>query len=108
MKLRSIALVFALLFARNAMAQTGPLRVFASNGVKGVMDGLVTQCERAIGRPLAIEFNTSASIKRKIESGEAFDVALLTSDTMDDLVKAGKIADAGRASLGRSGIGVGI
>ena len=79
-----------------------------SNGVKGVIDELRAQCEKAVGRPLAIDFNTSASVKQRIQSGEAFDVAILTTEIIDDLIKSGKIAPAGRADLARSGIGFGI
>src|SRR5207253_2866190 len=99
---------FMFLLAHQAAAQTTPLRVLCSNGMKGVVEELRARAEREIGRPLSIEFNTSAAFKQKIQSGEAFDVAILASDVLDDMIKAGKISAATRADLGRSGIGVGI
>lgn len=86
----------------------GQIRVLASNGVKAVLDELLPQFERANGRRLATEFGTTASIKQRIEKGEAFDVVIVTSEAVDDLIKAGKVARATRADLARSGIGVGI
>ena len=92
----------------HASAQTGDVHVLASNGVKALLEALVPQAERAIGRHLVMEFNTSAALKPRIESGEAFDVTVMTSDVLDDLVKAGKIAAGTSVGVARSGIGVGI
>jgi len=108
MKIRLAVITFIFLCALTARAQSNGLRVMGSNGVKGVIDELRAQCEKAVGRPLAIDFNTSASVKQRIQSGEAFDVAILTTEIIDDLIKSGKIAPAGRADLARSGIGFGI
>ncbi len=110
-KTRSIAATaagFILLFAHAAVAQTAEIHVFASNGVKAVIDDLKAKSEHALGVSLAIQFGTTAGLKQRIEAGEAFDVALLTADAIDDAIKAGKIAGATRADLARCGIGVGI
>src|SRR5580658_1985338 len=91
-----------------AVPLAAQVRVLASNGVKAAMEELRPQCERAAAQPLRIEYTTSASLAQRITAGEAFDVAILTSDLIDALTKAGKIAAGARAELGRSGIGVGI
>src|SRR5439155_18893052 len=57
---------------------------------------------------LAIVFGSSAALKRKIEAGDAFDLAILTPETTTDLTKAGKIASGTAADLARTGIGFGI
>src|SRR4030095_2950087 len=41
----------------------------------------------------------------RIEKGEAFDVAILTDDAIDALIKAGKISQAHRVRPARVGIG---
>ena len=63
-----------LLFAAGVPAQAPAVRVLASNGVQGALTEIIPQCEHAIGHPLAVEFGTTASIKPRIEGGEAFDV----------------------------------
>jgi molybdate transport system substrate-binding protein len=90
-----------------ASPEGAPLRVLSSNGVKGVIDEVRPELERAIGRPLAIEFSTSASLKPKIEQGEAFDVAILTPTMIDELASRGKIAAGSAVNIARSGVGVG-
>jgi molybdate transport system substrate-binding protein len=84
------------------------VRVVASNGVKAVMEELRPQCERASAQPVRMEYATSASLAQRIEAGEAFDVAILTTELIDALTKTGKLSPRGRVELGRSGIGVGI
>src|SRR6185369_14531533 len=94
-----------LLLAASAQAQNPPLRVAASNGVKAVIEELVPKAESTIGRRLVVEYNTTTALKQKIDAGEVFDVAILTTDGLDDLIKAGKITAATRAEFARSGIG---
>ena len=88
--------------------QGGPIRVLASNGVRAALQDLIPQWERAIGRPLSVEFDPSAAIKRKIEANEQFDVTVLTSDVIDSLSKEGKLAAHARSGIGRIGVGVGV
>ena len=115
MKIRALAAAIAMtiagisfLFAEGAAAQAPAVRILASNGVQGALNDIIPQCERAIGHPLAVEFNTTAVLKPRIESGEAFDFTILTSDAIDALIKEGKIAADSRANAARVGIGVGI
>ena len=88
--------------------QGAPIRVFVSNGVKTVIDELRPQWEKAAGHPVSFEFGTTASLKQRLEAGEAFDVAVLTSEAIADLVKNGKAAGASRVELARCGIGMGM
>ena len=90
-----------------AAPEATAVRVLSSNGVKGIIDEVRPEIERAIGRPLSIEFSTSASLKPKIEQGESFDVAILTPAMIDDLMKQGKIAAGSSINVARSGVGVG-
>ena len=115
MTLRSIAativattagLIF--LSTQEGAAQGPTVRVLVSNGMKAAMEEPQPQCERAIGHPLALDFNSTASLKKKIEAGEGFDVAIITSEAIGDLIKQGKLAGGSRADLGRSELGIGI
>ena len=88
--------------------QNGALRVLVSNGMKGTMEELQPQCEKAVGRSLAIQFGSTASLKKRIETGESFDVTIITTEAIGDLIKQGKLAGASRMDVGRSELGIGI
>lgn len=102
------SIILAALAAASAVAQTTEIHVLASNGIKAVLEDLRPQAEHAVGRPLAIEFNSSSALKQKIEAGETFDAAIVTSDLLEELAKEGKIVKGSTAGIARSGIGVGI
>src|SRR5881296_676814 len=105
MKRFAIAALVALFLSTLSDAQAPAVRVLASNGVRAVLQDLIPEAERAAGQPLAVEFGTSASIKRRIEANEPFDVTILASDVIDGLIKAGKLASDSRAEIARSGVG---
>jgi len=99
-------LLSAALFIGVPPAGAAHIRVLAGNGIRAALLELKPSFEKASGDTLSIDFSTSANLKERIEKGEAFDVAILTDDTMDALVKAGKLSPA-LTKLARVGIGVG-
>ena len=102
------AAAFFLLSAGHAAAQSTPVRVLVSNGMKAAMEELQPQCERAIGRPLAVTYNSTLSVKKMIEAGEPFDATFITREAIADLVKQGRLAGGSRVDLVRSELGIGI
>jgi molybdate transport system substrate-binding protein len=99
---------FICLLVQAAAAQQGAVHVLASNGMKGVVEELQPRCERAIGHPLSIEYNSTAALMQKIESGATFDVAILTSEAVAQLEKENKVSAGSRADFARSGIGLAV
>jgi len=96
------------MIARITPAQTAELRVLVSDGMKPAVEELTPRIEHATGRKLAAQFNSSKNLRDKIQAGEPFDAAIMTSDVVDELIQQGKIAAAGRAEIARTGMGVGI
>lgn len=94
------------LFGQSSPKQ--PIHVFASNGMKAVILDLQPQAERALGRPLTIDFGSTTGLLGKIDAGAPFDVAILTSDAIANLVKENKLAAATRAELSRCGVGFAV
>src|SRR5262245_3614895 len=106
-----VATTVALLFGFStppAAAQDNALRLLVSNGMKGSMEALQAQCEKEVGRRLAIQFGSTASLKQRIEAGEAFDVTIITVEAIDDLIKKALLTSTTRTAIGRSELGVGI
>lgn len=104
----AITMVLTFVSPRDAAAQDAAVRVLVSNGMKAAMEKLQPQCERAIGHLLAMQFHSTAAVKKQIEAGEQFDVTIITVEAIDDLTKEGKIARETRANVARSELGIGI
>jgi len=98
----------ACLLAAAGNAAAAEIRVLASNGIKAPMEALEPEFERATGNTLTIEYSTAATLKQRIEAGEAFDVAVLTNEVVADLIKSGALLPASRVELAAVGIGVGF
>jgi molybdate transport system substrate-binding protein len=94
--------------ALSLFGQQAPVHLLASNGMKAVILDLQPQAERALGRPLAIDFGSTTGLLGKINAGAPFDVAILTSDAIANLVKENKLAAAPRAELSRCGVGFAV
>src|SRR5262245_27318972 len=88
--------------------ERSPVHLLVSNGLKASMETLHTTCEATVGRPLDIRYNSTASVKKSIEAGERFDVTMITTEAIEDLVKQGKLAGDSKMSVGRSELGIGI
>jgi molybdate transport system substrate-binding protein len=104
----TFSILLAALGVAAASAQAAQIRLLASNGIKAAVEELKPQLEKASGSTLSIDFNTAATLRERIEKGEAFDVAILTDEAVDALIKAGKLSPMMRAKLARVGIGVGF
>lgn len=91
-----------------ASIRAAEIKVLASNGVKAALEELAPAFERATGNKLVITFGLANVLKRQIDAGEAFDVAILPIAGVDDLAKQGKVDAGSRAPIARSAVGIGI
>jgi imidazolonepropionase-like amidohydrolase/ABC-type molybdate transport system substrate-binding protein len=88
-------------------AAAAPIKVLSGNGARVAVAELASQFERETGRPVSVEFQVNPQAQRRIETGEACDVAILNPPVLDDLTAKRRIAAGTRVVIGRSGIGVG-
>lgn len=84
------------------------IRVLSTHAVLDVLNELGPKFERATGHRLSIGYDPAKAVKRQIENGAAFDVAIVTRPVFDDLAAQGKILLETRADIGRSGLGVAV
>jgi len=103
----SLALASGLLLMAS-LAQAAEIKVLSGNGAKAAVRELCTQFERATGNKINLHFEVNADIQKKIEAGEAFDVAVLNPPVIEALSKEAKIVTGSRADIGRAGLGVAV
>jgi molybdate transport system substrate-binding protein len=104
------ALVAALLIGCSPMsaARCAELKIFGSRVTKMIMADLGPQFERASGLTPVVVTDVAAVMKRRIESGEPFDLAVLVNFQTDELIKAGKLVSETRTDVMKAGIGVAV
>jgi molybdate transport system substrate-binding protein len=106
MAIRFLSLVAAVALIFNAPAHAAEINVLSTNALKTVLEELGPKFEQSTGNKLAITWGTTAQLKDQIEKGAAFDIAVVTNEVADDLIKEGKLTS--RTALARSGIAIAI
>ena len=84
------------------------VRVLCSNGIRVAVEKLTPAAEKAIGRKISIEFSASSILKKSIEGGAPFDLAILTPGSIDDLARNGKIVAGSNTTIASADLGVGV
>jgi molybdate transport system substrate-binding protein len=84
------------------------LRIFGSRVTKMIVEEVGPQFEQATGHHLVVLTDVAAVMKRRIEAGEPFDLAVLVNFQADELIGKGKLAGDTRADVMKAGIGVAV
>jgi molybdate transport system substrate-binding protein len=98
----------AVLMGQASAAKAAEITVFATASLRQALEKLGPQFERASGHKLTYKLGTSAPLKRQIDAGEAFDLAILVPASLDALIKEGKVVAQTRTDIARSAIGVAV
>ena len=88
-------------------AEAAEIKVVSGGAFKTVLTELVAQYQKESGNTVAVTYRTVGQHMKLIASGEEkFDVAVLTPEAIDGLVKEGKVVPGSRADLAKTGVGV--
>jgi molybdate transport system substrate-binding protein len=101
------AVAAGLLLAAN-VSGAAELKIFGSRVTKMLMADIGEGFEQATGFAPVVVTDVAAVMKRRIEGGEAFDLAVLVDFQTDELIKAGKLLADSRADVMKAGIGVAV
>jgi len=102
------AAAFAAMFAADISARAAEINVISSNALKSSLEELAPAFEKATEHKLVITWGAAIPLKAAIEKGATFDLAVLTTAAIDDLVRQGKLVGATRTALVNSGAGVAV
>src|ERR1700730_4664543 len=100
-----IALFFSLALSQAVTA--AEVRVLTAGAMKETILALAPDFERATGHKVMLDNDTAGALSRRIEGGEAVDLAVITAPVVDGLIGKGKLAP-GRIDLATVGIGVAV
>jgi molybdate transport system substrate-binding protein len=89
-------------------AKPAEITVLSVNGVKLVLGYIAGAFERATGHKVTVSLDEAGVLRKRIESGEAFDVAILPRTATDALVKEGRLASGSPVDVVRAAFGFGV
>jgi molybdate transport system substrate-binding protein len=104
----SRAAILATFFGLAFLPQAGAaeVKVLTAGAFRQVVLALVPDFEKQTGHKVVVDTGTAGQLKKRIEDGEAFDVAVITPAVLDVLAAKGKIAAGSRVNLASVGVGV--
>ena len=85
-----------------------PLRIFSTLAVQGALPALAVRHEELSGVAAQVVFAPTNGLMARIEAGETADVAILTREGVDRLVRSGLLADESAVDLARSYVGIAV
>lgn len=103
---RAAGLAVALYLTAGAPAGAAEVKVLSAGAFKQVVLALVPEFEKQTGHKVTVDNGTAGELRKRIEGGEAFDVAVITPAVVDELAGKGKIAAGTRVPLASVGVGV--
>jgi molybdate transport system substrate-binding protein len=90
------------------IANAAEIKVISTIGVKMALPEIIAAFEQASGHKVTITYGTAAVLKTDILEGKTGgDVAILTAQVIDDLLKEGRLAGS-KVDLAKSGSGFGV
>lgn len=98
--------VICLMCAGFSEASSAEIKVLTAGAFKQVVLALVPDFEKRTGHTVKVDNDTAGGLQKRIDSGEAFDVAVITPGAVDALIAKGKIAAGSRTNLATVGVGV--
>jgi molybdate transport system substrate-binding protein len=99
-------LAAALCLSAVTPSSTAEVRLLTAGAFKQVVIALVPDFEKQTGNKVIVDNDTSGGLQKRIETGEAFDVAIITPAIIDALATSGKIVANSRVNLATVSIGV--
>src|SRR5215475_14647644 len=107
-RLSRLVIGAAVMLSLAGAASAAELKIFGSRVIKMVVGDVGPGFEQATGNKLTVVTDVAAVMKRRIEQGEPFDLAVLVDFQADALIKQGKLLADSRANVMKAGIGVAV
>ena len=101
-----IAAASALLFS--GIASAAEIKVLSTQATEEAYRELVPQFEKASGHKVATTFTGTLGAMKRLADGETYDLLIMSSSSIDELIKSGKIVRGSRVDFAKSGVGVAV
>lgn len=110
---KAVVLFFASILLFAGTASGAEVNVMASGGLTEAYRNLIPEFERTTKNSVKSAYGASTggapdSIPSRLQRGEPADVVIMASNSLDELIKQGKVVPGSRVDLARSSIGMAV
>src|SRR6185369_9363695 len=103
-----VAAAAAGLLLFSSMANAAEIKVLSTQATEDAYKELVPQFEKASGHKVNTAFTGTLIATKRLADGEAFDMIIMSSPSIDEQIKLGKAAAGSRVDLAKSGVALGV
>jgi molybdate transport system substrate-binding protein len=101
-------LMAAAMLAVASTAHADEIKVIAANALKEGYAELISAFERLSGHKVVTTWAGTVNATRRVSDGEVYDLVIVGSDNIDQLIKAGKLVAGSRADFAKTGVAVAV
>src|SRR5262249_41434749 len=84
------------------------IKVLSTQATEEAYRELVPQFEKASEHKVTTNFTGTLGAMKRLADGEAYDLLIMSSQSIDELTKSGKVVAGSRVDLAKSGVGVAV
>jgi len=89
-------------------ANAAEIKVLSTQATEEAYRELVPLFEKASEHKVTTVFTGTLDANKRLAAGETYDLLIMSSGSIDEHIKAGKVAAGSRVDLARSGVGVAV
>ena len=101
-----IAATSALLFS--GVGNAAEIKVLSTQATEQTYRELVPQFEQASGHKVTTIFTGTLDANKRLAAGETYDLVIMSSTSIDEHIKGGKVVPGSRVDLAKSGVAVAV
>ncbi len=90
------------------MSHAAEITVMATAAIQEAYLELVPEFERATGHKAVTLWAPTVEVMRRLRDGETVDLVIMAADSVDELIRLGKIVPGSRVDIATCGIGVAV
>lgn len=90
------------------LAQAADVKVIAANALKDGYSELVTAFEKSTGHKVVTTWAGTVNATKRVSDGEVYDLVIIASSNIDQLITSGKLVTGSRADFAKTGVGIAV
>jgi molybdate transport system substrate-binding protein len=107
MRIRFATAVAATFFMAG-LAQAAEIKVLSTQATEESYKELIPEFEKASGHKVTTVFTGTLDANKRLAAGETYDMLIMSSSSIDEHTKSGKLAAGSRIDLAKSGVAVAV
>jgi molybdate transport system substrate-binding protein len=90
------------------VARSAEIKVIAANALKDGYTELVASFEKLSGHKVITTWAGTVNATKRVNDGEVYDLVIIGSNNIDQLIATGKLAAGSRADFAKTGVGIAV